>query len=286
MAPSFFFQGLSFSNNMCSYHQLNCNSDGKYNKEILTFIKNYAEAYFKSLIDLSKNNDIINHYCYSKENDFIDFWNRALTTGWAFEKLEMDDALFNNMKQQTRIHSLDLIKACYFFHQAYLNYKGNRFSCEINSWDFLLPNWKLRPVEIKDFNTNFFAYINEAIEYGSYHAGYLLLDIYLNFSGTENEELHFEKMEQQLHNLAEQHGSPGYLLLATLYLSAGQYKQCHDCLQNADALLTDSANEIHNSGNSKERITEIIAQLREKSHPSISEKNTESAKTTFGIKLI
>jgi hypothetical protein len=280
--PGFFYPGLSFSNNICSYHRIN--SDGKNNGNILINIKKYANENFRSLLDLSENNHIIKFYCYSKENEFVEFWNMTLTTGWAFKQLEMDNALFNNIKPQAKIHSLDLIKACYFFNQAYIKYNG--FFGETISLDFLLTNKKRRLIEIKDSTLNFFEDVNEAIAYGSYHAGYLLLDVYLNFRGVKNEELSFEKIKQQLQGLAKHHGSPGHLLLATLYLNAEQYQQCDDCLQAADSLLTDSDNEIHNSGNSKEQITEKIAQLRELLQLFFSEKNTEIARRTLEMKSI
>jgi hypothetical protein len=233
--PHFLYPTRNFSNNIHAYNTYN--SEGRFNKNIFDAIRNFAQHFLLQLLDLTTNDEIINAYCYSEMNEMKKFWDELLESGQAFKLLNLPESI-GVKRAQLKIHSLDLIKGYYWFTKA--SFSADQLGGELDI---------------------FIALASEAIEYGCYDAGILLLKA---FDKNPNKLAVFfqsDELENKYIKLAELYSAPGHLLLAKFYLKTQELDKSQLHLTIARDLAEASQNEFANVNYSAQEFfetTEIL----------------------------
>jgi hypothetical protein len=160
------------------------------------------------------------------------------------------------MKVQEKIHSLNLIKGCYWFVRAHAYYK--KFLV-----DGIVSETLLEHLEI-------------ALEFDSYHAACLFFDVYVKSRNKNEIEISATQVEITLKRIAELHQTPGHLLLAKFYFHTDKLDQCLDAINLSEKQFDYSAAEIHNTYCSPQEITLMIQQVKEESLKQLTRREIAS----------
>lgn len=221
---SFFSHDYSFTQSIQALH-LNNVEGSRVDEGIAIVIRRYAANNLVALFMLSETNPTIKHYCTSAKALFMQIWKDQ------FEAL--------GLKPVANIHPFEALKGYYWYSQAKAIYEDSK------------NNDGLPEV--------FFNYLNQAINYGDYFAGCLLLQALVDAESVADNIVTVESSFQQLALL---HSTPGYLLLANLYFHAAQYTDCLRAIEKATSLIELSTNEIANSQLTRDQIQASLAELQ------------------------